>query len=477
MTKLLKSIGVVLGLVFAAQTGWAQEQRITRIEGQIRQPEYGDSVIVRITENFIDFREKTLIYPITSDGSFSLSFQLEEESYADLEFRNHQLRLYLKPGGKVKLQTHSRHFFDSLRFQGEGRYENQYLKQFAVKFEQPFEYQTIPFKIQSLSQNEYVDYINNTRYKQLEHLKAFKKEHPLSENFAELARWEIEYAAAFERLIYPELHAFFGNHDDYVVDEDYFLFLQDLPIDNPKALKSFHYTNFLKEYTKYLYKLENGIEFQQEITEGYYRIYPIVKKRFRGMEIKEFALAQNLMWTLDKTSLGDLEENFQQFLENAEKPRYRRIIAGKYRNEKNIANGEMAPDFTLRDIEGNKVSLSDFRGKVVYIDFWASWCGPCIKEMQYAKKLKKKLEDKNVVFLYVSLDQNLETWRSTVNQRGPQGIHVNGLNDSTDLAAAYNVKAIPSYFLVDKDGRFVDVNAKRPADEDIMQDIQALLRK
>ena len=137
-----------------------------------------------------------------------------------------------------------------------------------------------------------------------------------------------------------------------------------------------------------------------------------------------------------------------------------------------------APEITLNDINGNKVNLSDFKGKVVYLDIWASWCGPCMYEMKNSGTLKKHFKDNsNVVFLYISIDSEIETWKATVKKKDIHGIHLiskEGLED--DVRGKFNTVTIPRYILIDKKGNIADNDAKRPSEgELIIADIEKLL--
>jgi thiol-disulfide isomerase/thioredoxin len=84
------------------------------------------------------------------------------------------------------------------------------------------------------------------------------------------------------------------------------------------------------------------------------------------------------------------------------------LIELQYRQTSALFSGNNASVFTLKTCDGKNVSLTDFKGKVVYLDFWASWCGPCMMEMPSAKKLQDTFAKQDVVFLYVSVDDNLE---------------------------------------------------------------------
>jgi peroxiredoxin len=129
---------------------------------------------------------------------------------------------------------------------------------------------------------------------------------------------------------------------------------------------------------------------------------------------------------------------------------------------------EKAPDFTLLDINGKTVSLKDLRGKVVFVDFWASWCGPCKKEFPELNKFLEKYKDQDIVGVAISVDKK----RSHVDDFLSQMTFLSSklfilLDTDTSVISAYRAGAMPTSFIVDKSGviRFVHFgfNEKDPA--------------
>ena len=122
--------------------------------------------------------------------------------------------------------------------------------------------------------------------------------------------------------------------------------------------------------------------------------------------------------------------------------------------------GQPAPDFTLDDLDGQPVSLSQFKGQVVVLDFWASWCVPCINDLPYLRKVKEKTADWPVVFVNISLDRDEDDWREAIDTHEIKGVHVRA-GFGSDVAESYQVMGIPSYYLVDSQGLIVEDHGLR----------------
>lgn len=129
--------------------------------------------------------------------------------------------------------------------------------------------------------------------------------------------------------------------------------------------------------------------------------------------------------------------------------------------KRDIAVGDEVPEITLKDTEGKDLSLSSLRGKVVLIDFWASWCGPCRAENPNVVRVYGKYKDKGFTVFGVSLDQNREKWLSAIKSDGLAWSHVSDLKGwSSEGAKLYGVKSIPQTYLIDKEGKVIAKNLR-----------------
>ena len=117
--------------------------------------------------------------------------------------------------------------------------------------------------------------------------------------------------------------------------------------------------------------------------------------------------------------------------------------------------GTSVPDFTLNDVNGKTVSLSDFKGKKVVLQFWASWCPDCRAEMPLIKSMQAQSDPSKIVFVAVSFDRTEEAFVNYVANNGLEGVQLydpSGMRDSA-IAKSYKITWIPSLYLIDEKGK------------------------
>ncbi len=143
----------------------------------------------------------------------------------------------------------------------------------------------------------------------------------------------------------------------------------------------------------------------------------------------------------------------------------------EYEAQSRVKVGQIAPDFTLPSIDGSEVSLSSFRGKVVLLDFWASWCQPCRNNNKGLVETYNKFASKGLEIISISVDTKLDAWREAVAADGLKGQLL--IDSANIVAATYCVRNIPHGLLIDSDG--VIVSTDQPM-ENLFKNIEELLK-
>lgn len=166
-------------------------------------------------------------------------------------------------------------------------------------------------------------------------------------------------------------------------------------------------------------------------------------------------------------AIMEMKQNFSQFLMGEEQQKRFEKLQAKLDDH---STGHVALDFKYKDINGKEVALSDLKGKVVYIDVWATWCGPCKKEMPHMKKLEEEyVGNDQIAFVSVSVDKSTAEgkWRKMVADMDLKGIQLFAGDRSDEIIRLYKIKGIPRFILVGKDGNLVASDAPRPSSDEI----------
>ncbi|GAB4334685.1 MAG: TlpA disulfide reductase family protein [Flammeovirgaceae bacterium] len=226
---------------------------------------------------------------------------------------------------------------------------------------------------------------------------------------------------------------------------------------------------------KYREQGKSSTETQMAMTEEYNEF---IKGAFEKM--KKFVIdnqtpliSLRVLDELDpETELAFYENTLQKLSEKYPSVSYVKDMQEKIQGMKRIAVGSNAPDIQLTDPNGKIVSLSSLKGKVVLIDFWASWCGPCRKENPNVVRMYEKFKNKGFEIYGVSLDKDKQAWLDAIQKDGLKWIHVSDLKFwQSDAAKLYNISAIPMTVLLDKEGKIIAKNLRGKALEDKLNEI------
>jgi len=133
--------------------------------------------------------------------------------------------------------------------------------------------------------------------------------------------------------------------------------------------------------------------------------------------------------------------------------------------EEVVSYVEYAPSFTFNSIQGNQISLSDLKGKYLYVDVWATWCRPCLQQLPAMKELEEKYRDTNTEFVSISVDNDRDKakWQKMVQDKQMGGIQLFA-GKRTTFHQDYEISTIPKFLIIGKEGEIINDNAPRPMD-------------
>lgn len=177
----------------------------------------------------------------------------------------------------------------------------------------------------------------------------------------------------------------------------------------------------------------------------------------------------------------EMSAGFKEMMINVLKQEQQQLqaMADRFREEQKMQGKPSAVFTGYENHKGGTSSLADFKGKYVYIDVWATWCGPCRKEIPYLKQVEEQYHDKNIVFVSISVDKEKDhgKWKSMVKKEELGGVQLIADKDwKSDFIMAYGIRSIPRFILIDPQGKIVRSDAPRPSDPKLKKLLDKLLK-
>lgn len=436
------------------------------LSGHLDHAPAGDSVRLEYSGHYYHQRVRTVL---NATGDFKLTVpELKGGTPITFSYAGQRTGLYLSPGDEVRLTLDFPKFDESLKYTGRGADVNNYLAQSLWKFEfGPAGDVPRPQPTATTTAAQMREQADAYRQARRSFLTTYAKAHPLPADFQRNTLLDIDLNWAISLLEYPGAYRYLAKQEP-TLPATYFDFVQQLPLKQfDPYLKDRGIngnTAVIRFLTSYSNRLVPGGKLSTDPAEAR-RHYAQAKADFGPSTATiDRAMSQFYSWKLDDNLDGVLAAYPTFRVENHDST-FARTLRTLISRQLAVKVGMAAPAFTLLNNEGKKVSLSDLRGKVVYLDFWGTWCGPCMREMPASNELKKKFEGRDVAFVYISVGDKADKWQQVLaaeHLTSPASIHLRS-PETDDVANRYQVQGYPTYWLIGRDGRIVTRSAPRPS--------------
>ncbi len=387
------------------------------------------------------------------DGSFSEKLNLAYNGSYLVATANNRAAVYLTQGMTLAMNADNNDFYKTIKFSGKGSMENQYI----------------------VSKNAYVNAINQQKLyvlgepEFLKEVEAIKKDVlVLFENgkfpkgiFQEREQKNIHYLIQLFVLNYAKNHAHFAQLPDFRPSDTFPKIDPKINLDNEA---DYLFSNPYKQLINidFNQKLEAALKPEDQFL---WKVALPEIKKYKSQSIKN-ALAYALAVEVSASN-PDATTLYNELLALSTNPYFKKELAGQYEKMSALKAGSPSPAFTYENHTGGTTSLESLKGKYVYIDVWATWCGPCIREIPALQQIEQQYHGKNIAFVSISIDarKDYEKWKKMVSDKQMGGIQLIADNDwNSQFVKDYGIMGIPRFILLDPDGKIVNADAPRPSD-------------
>ena len=392
---------------------------------------------------------------ITSPGAYS--YQIGR-SYAAVFFRE---------GYDLNLSLDANDFFKSRKFKGKGSEVNNYhamrgaVKNILVGDAKAFFVVPIEDFMTKIDKNKdtFLDFLEAST------LKGQDKEiqRKIIEHDYLLTRYNYDKFNHYHTKIHPEL------------PEGYYAPIIQMDLDDEVSfIYDRSYRNLIVENWRLTSK--EAMEIDPSLTQVSFVKNKI--KNIKSSKIKD--LMVSMLFRQISLKNKNYKTDYPRILEMLTADQLKEKITAKFVGVQNTKPEMPAPNFNYENYKGGKTTLKDLKGKLVYIEIWATWCGPCIKEMPALTQLIKNFKGKNIEFVSISVDskRDYEKWRKMIPEKNVGGIQL--LADKSlesEFMKAFSIGLIPRTLLLDEGGKIITPKAPRPSADNTKSYIDSLLNR
>lgn len=411
--------------------------------------------------NYVTVKGDNFSYDIDTNeaGIFSDTLRVSRGYYRFYSGRE-RTTIFLDHGYVLNLTLDQPQFDETLVFEGEGKGTkvNNYLADKArLDEELTLDFQTLFAQ----EEDPFIESLDDWKTQMNELLVATTI---TDDAFSGLESRSLDYEYLTQLANYEYYHQYATKNSTYQASDKIKAYLVDLDLGNETDFKA------LATYKRLVQSYFGAMIERGEVTQAFDEI-----KTIKSSLIKE-GLVPDYTYKVQPGN-EDAEKIYEGILSITSDSTLIAGLTEKIEKIRQLQKGMISTSFAYQSIEGATVSLADLKGKYVYIDVWATWCGPCLREIPALKRLEADYHDASVAFVSISIDEqkDFEKWQTMVAEKELKGIQLFADNSwKSDFVKAYAIDGIPRFIVIDPEGNILDPNAPRPSNPEIRELFQAM---
>jgi thiol-disulfide isomerase/thioredoxin len=429
----------------------------------------GSDLSLSILPDYINLAEKSYLLDIQADKTFKTDIYLSEAVVGELIYGQDSVPIWLAPRDSVMINYSGASQNKSLNCSGRGAEQITFLyafKNFSKKIESE-----LKGNLHDAQPPAFKSFLEYAKKEKQRFLDEYQGNQAFSLAFRRYLQADIDYWYAFNLLNYPWEHPlYYDETAPMKVSESYFDGLKNIPLQNDEALTNRYYRYFIEQYVSNLKLLPENEYFSKE---------KIAENHFQNKTLA-YLKAKYTVQFITPESNEILFENAENYIKNTTFPLYSEAVKNTLLKNISIKKEVQAPDFQLFNAEGFPVTLKEYIGRVVHIDFWATWCKPCLEAMKKTEEMRLQFNNKDVVFLYINTENNRSKWLRYVDEHSlDKTRHIFGITlnpyalNAEDL---YKTDKLPAVYLLNKDGSIVIDPSIRLESNQMAEQISELIK-
>lgn len=398
---------------------------------------------------------------VKEDGTFSDTLRVTQGYYS---FSHAEMTtIFLTPGDSLHLSMDTAQYDESLVYTGTGAVANNYLaKKYLAKEQLTGDYKSLYL----LDEKAYVLKNQDIKAACTVLLESLKDTDP---EFVEIETKNLNYEYLGMLKYYQSSHAYYAEDPDFKAQDFVTAPLKEVDFDNEADYMTF--SSYKSLVASEMMDYNTLMKHPETLTAVIARIKGLKSQNIRN------GLAKALGGYLSPSYQG-VQEIYSGVMEISTNEEDKAELTEKYNRISKLFKGQPAPKFDYVNYAGGKTSMDDLGGKYVYFDIWATWCGPCIREIPYLKEVEEKYHDANVQFVSVSIDRqdDFEKWKTFIKEKDLGGIQLYADGDwKSSIITDYAIDGIPRFILVDPNGKIVSADAPRPSNPALIELLDSLV--